>query len=125
MRDGRPNPDIWGNIITCVEIGQGIYCIIGRDKRGIEMPKETAEKVLNEAVLKTGNEETDGNICFTDGALSNIVADILEKNNLIKKDETAALSELLRHLKTHRILTIWNCPYRILNRTSLNYSEVI
>ena len=96
MRDGRPNPDIWGNIITCVEIGQGIYCIIGRDKRGIEMPKETAEKVLNEAVLKTGNEETDGNICFTDGALSNIVADILEKNNLIKKDETAALSELLR-----------------------------
>ena len=50
MRDGRPNPDIWGNIITCVEIGQGIYCIIGRDKRGIEMPKETAEKVLNEAV---------------------------------------------------------------------------
>ena len=42
MRDGRPNPDIWGNIITCVEIGQGIYCIIGRDKRGIEMPKETA-----------------------------------------------------------------------------------
>ena len=96
MRDGRPNPDIWGNVITCVEIGQGIYCIIGRDKRGIEMPKETAEKVLNEAVLKTGNEETDGNICFADGALSNIVADILEKNNLIKKDETAALSELLR-----------------------------
>ena len=28
MRDGRPNPDIWGNIITCVEIGQGIYCFI-------------------------------------------------------------------------------------------------
>ncbi len=96
MRDRRPNPDIWGNVITCVEIGQGIYCIIGRDKRGIEMPKETAEKVLNEAVLKTGDEETGGSICFTDGALSNAVADVLEKNNLIKKDETADLSELLR-----------------------------
>ena len=44
MRDGRPNPDIWGNIITCVEIGQGIYCIIGRDKRGIEMPKEKPKR---------------------------------------------------------------------------------
>ena len=24
MRDGRPNPDIWGNIITCGEIAVGI-----------------------------------------------------------------------------------------------------
>ena len=36
MRDVRPNPDIWGNIITCIEIGQGIYCIVGSKNKGIE-----------------------------------------------------------------------------------------
>ena len=34
MRDGRPNPDIWGNIITCGEIAVGIYEIVGTKKRG-------------------------------------------------------------------------------------------
>ena len=28
MRDGRPNPDIWGNIITCGEIAVGILSLI-------------------------------------------------------------------------------------------------
>ena len=36
MRDGRPNPDIWGNIITCGEIAVGIYEIVGTKKRGLE-----------------------------------------------------------------------------------------
>ena len=61
MRDGRPNPDIWGNIITCVEIGEGIYCIFGKDKKGIEMPKEVADELFPESVLITGKEEADGN----------------------------------------------------------------
>ena len=39
MRDGRPNPDIWGNIITCGEIAVGIYEIVGTKKRGLEIPK--------------------------------------------------------------------------------------
>lgn len=37
MRDGRPNPDIWGNIITCGEIAVGIYEIVGTKKRGLEV----------------------------------------------------------------------------------------
>ena len=42
MRDGRPNPDIWGNIITCGEIAVGIYEIVGAKKRGLELPKAVA-----------------------------------------------------------------------------------
>ena len=45
MRDGRPNPDIWGNIITCGEIAVGIYEIVGTKKRGLEVPKAVAEDV--------------------------------------------------------------------------------
>ena len=43
MRDGRPNPDICGNIITCGEIAVGIYEIVGTKKRGLEVPKAVAE----------------------------------------------------------------------------------
>ena len=46
MRDGRPNPDIWGNIITCGEIAVGIYEIVGTKKRGLEVPKAVAEDLL-------------------------------------------------------------------------------
>ena len=44
MRDGRPNPDIWGNIITCGEIAVGIYEIVGTKKRGLEVPKALARR---------------------------------------------------------------------------------
>ena len=42
MRDGRPNPDIWGNIITCGEIAFGIYEIVGDRKHGLEVSKAIA-----------------------------------------------------------------------------------
>lgn len=51
MHDGRPNPNIWGNIITCIEIAEGIYSIVGSRKKGLELPKELAEEVLPEAVM--------------------------------------------------------------------------
>lgn len=98
MRDGRPNPDIWGNIITCVEIGQGIYCILGTEKKGIEMPKETAEELLPESVLTTGKEETDGNVCFTDDVSNAIAVDILEKKGLVKTDKDLSALDSLRQL---------------------------
>ena len=52
MRDGRPNPDIWGNIITCGEIAVGIYEIVGTKKRGLEIPKAVAEEILPESVME-------------------------------------------------------------------------
>lgn len=45
MRDGRPNPDIWGNIITCGEIAVGIYEIVGTKKRGLEVPKKSCRNL--------------------------------------------------------------------------------
>ena len=97
MRDGRPNPDIWGNIITCVEIGEGIYCIFGKDKKGIEMPKEVADELFPESVLTTGKEEADGNVCFTDDVSNAIAVDILEKKGLIKTDKDLSVLDSLRY----------------------------
>ena len=44
MRDGRPNPDIWGNIITCGEIAVGIYEIVGTKKRGLKCRRPLPKK---------------------------------------------------------------------------------
>ena len=65
MRDGRPNPDIWGNILTCGEIAMGIYQIIGTKKQGIQMPKEIAEEILPESALTQAESDGD-DLCFTD-----------------------------------------------------------
>ena len=57
MRDGRPNPDIWGNIITCGEIAVGIYEIVGTKKRGLEVPKALAEEILPESVMEQAAQD--------------------------------------------------------------------
>src|SRR5699024_11894326 len=54
MRDGRPNPDIWGNIITCGEIAVGIYEIVGTKKRG-----QIGRASCREKESKSGEGETD------------------------------------------------------------------
>ena len=60
MRDGRPNPDIWGNIITCGEIAVGIYEIVGTKKRGLEVPQAAARldaiRQLDDATYDTAFE---------------------------------------------------------------------
>lgn len=63
MRDGRPNPDIWGNIITCGEIAVGIYEIVGTKKRGLEVPKALAEEILPESVMEQAAQDGE-NLCF-------------------------------------------------------------
>ena len=65
MRDGRPNPDIWGNIITCGEIAVGIYEIVGTKKRGLEVAKALAEEILPESVMEQAAQDGE-NLCFTD-----------------------------------------------------------
>ena len=57
MRDGRPNPDIWGNIITCGEIAVGIYEIVGTKKRGLEVPKALTEEILPESVMEQAAQD--------------------------------------------------------------------
>ena len=73
MRDGRPNPDIWGNIITCGEIAVGIYEIVGTKKRGLEVPKALAEEILPESVMEQAAQDGE-NLCFTDPVSNAIVA---------------------------------------------------
>ena len=84
MRDGRPNPDIWGNIITCGEIAVGIYEIVGAKKRGLELPKAAQD---GEA------------LCFTDPVSNAIVADALLEQGLVKDLKAAARLEAIRQLE--------------------------
>ena len=74
MRDGRPNPDIWGNIITCGEIAVGIYEIVGSKKRGLEIPKAVAEEILPESVMEQAAQDGEA-LCFTDPVSNAIVAE--------------------------------------------------
>ena len=82
MRDGRPNPDIWGNIITCGEIAVGIYEIVGSKKRGLEIPKAVAEEILPESVMEQAVQDGEA-LCFTDPVSNAIVADALLEQELV------------------------------------------
>ena len=98
MRDGRPNPDIWGNLITCVEIAEGIYEIVGTNKKGLEMPRAVAEEILPESVMTQATPDGEA-VCFTDDISSAIAADALIEQELVT--DPAALSRLdaLRQLE--------------------------
>lgn len=88
MRDGRPNPDIWGNIITCGEIAVGIYEIVGSKKRGLEIPKAVAEEILPESVMEQAVQDGEA-LCFTDPVSNAIVADALLEQELVTDPKAA------------------------------------
>ena len=98
MRDGRPNPNIWGNILTCMEIAEGIFSIVGSQKKGLELPKALAEEILPESV--TDAAEADGDsLCFTDDVSNAVVADTLLEQELITNPKAIAELEALRQLE--------------------------
>ena len=97
MRDGRPNPDIWGNIITCGEIAFGIYEIVGDRKHGLEVSKAIAEEILPESVLEQAQEDGE-NLCFSDAVSNAIVADALLEQELVTDPKAAARLEAIRQL---------------------------
>lgn len=108
MRDGRPNPDIWGNLITCVEIAEGIYEIVGT-KKGLEMPKAIAEEILPESVVSQATPDGEG-ICITDAVSNAIAADALIGQEIVT--DPAALSRLdtLRQLEEPNLDTGFEPP---------------
>ena len=111
MRDGRPNPDIWGNIITCVEIGQGIYCIIGSKKKGIDMPKEVAEEILPESVVANATEDKDGSLCFTDEVSNAMAVDrLIEEKKLTKHKSNLPVLDTFRQLEDPETFTGFEQP---------------
>ena len=81
MRDGRPNPDIWGNIITCGEIAVGIYEIVGTKKRVVEQAAQDGES-----------------LCFTDPVSNAIVADALLEQELVTDPQAVARLDAIRQL---------------------------
>ena len=97
MRDGRPNTDIWGNILTCGEIAMGIYQIIGTKKQGIQMPKEIAEEILPESAITQAEPDGD-DLCFTDPLTAALVADELIKQELVTDPEIISRLDCLRQL---------------------------
>ena len=105
MRDGRPNPDIWGNIITCGEIAVGIYEIVGTKKRGLEVPKAVAEEILPEQAAQDGE-----NLCFTDPVSNAIVADALLEQELVTDPQAAARLDAIRQLDDVAYDTAFETP---------------
>lgn len=97
MRDGRPNPDIWGNALTCCEIAVGIYEIVGAKKKGLQLPKEVADEILPDSVL-TQAEPDGGDLCFTDELSSALVADELLKQELVTDPEAVKRLDAMRQL---------------------------
>lgn len=80
--DGRPNINLWGNILTCIEVGLNIYAIIGDKNKGLQMEYDKAEHNLSENVLNLG-ERSGENICFTDGLAADLAVKELKEQNLI------------------------------------------
>ena len=97
MRDGRPNPDIWGNIITCGEIAFGIYEIVGDRKHGLEVSKAIAEEILPESVLEQAQEDGE-NLCFSDAVSNAIVADAIIEQQIVTDPKAAARLDAIRQL---------------------------
>lgn len=104
MRDGRPNPDIWGNIITCGEIAVGIYEIVGSKKRGLEIPTAVAEEILPESVMEQATQDGEA-LCFTDPVSNAIVADALLEQELVTDPKAAARLEAIRQLDLDDVLS--------------------
>lgn len=119
MRDGRPNPDIWGNIITCIEIGEGIYCIIGSKKKGIDMPKEVAEEILPESVVSGATVDQDGSLCFTDPIANAMIVDALAEKKLAKSERDLSVLDTFRQLDDPETFTGFEQPITDMELDSL------
>lgn len=117
MRDGRPNPDVWGNIITCGEIAVGIYEIVGTKKRGLEVPKAVAEEILPDSVMEQAMQDGE-NLCFTDPVSNAIVADALLEQELVT--DPAARLEAIRQLDDAAYDTAFEPPISDLDLDGLD-----
>lgn len=97
MADSRPSPNIWGNIITCCEIGIGIYEIVAEHKKGLMLPKATAEKILPDSLVSQA--KPDGkNVCFTDEPSASAAADALVEQGLVTDPKFIERQEALKQL---------------------------
>ena len=122
MRDGRPNPDIWGNIITCGEIAVGIYEIVGTKKRGLEVPKALAEEILPESVMEQAAQDGE-NLCFTDPVSNAIVADALLEQELVTDPQAVARLDAIRQLDDVPMIRPLNRLFQTMSWTGWTWKD--
>lgn len=75
----QPESSIWGNILTCAEIGLHVYGMMAERNSGIVVDADYAKEVLSEEALQAG--ESQGDHIYFDDAKS-----IIPAYELLKKD---------------------------------------
>ncbi|QUL53376.1 hypothetical protein KDC22_23665 [Paenibacillus tritici] len=75
----QPESSIWGNILTCAEIGLHVYGMMAEHNSGIVVDADYAKEVLSEEALQAG--ESQGDHIYFDDAKS-----IIPAYELLKKD---------------------------------------
>lgn len=98
MHNERPNPNVWGNILTFVQIAMGIWQIIGTKKRGLEIEKDIAGRVLPDAVVSRATADGE-NLCITDPVDVAIAADELISRGLITDPDIISKMDCLRQIE--------------------------
>ncbi|GIQ68351.1 hypothetical protein DUZ99_01070 [Xylanibacillus composti] len=81
----RPESSIWGNILTCFEIGLHVYGIFAEKNSGIALDANYAKEVLSEKALQAG--EVHGEHVYYDDVKSAIPAYELLKQGAITDPE--------------------------------------
>jgi len=87
----RPESSIWGNILTCVEVGLHIYAMHAERNSGLVVDADYAEEVLSEEALKLGAKQ--GDHIYFDDIKSVVPTYELAKQGAITHPELMELAE--------------------------------
>lgn len=87
----RPESSIWGNILTCVEVGLHIYAMQAERNSGLVLDADYAQDVLSEEALQLGNKE--GEHIYFDDVKSVVPAYELAKQGAITHPELSEITE--------------------------------
>lgn len=87
----RPESSIWGNILTCVEVGLHIYAMQAERNSGLVLDADYAQDVLSEEALKLGNKQ--GDHIYFDDVKSVVPAYELAKQGAITHPELSEITE--------------------------------
>lgn len=87
----RPESSIWGNILTCVEVGLHIYAMHAERNSGLVLDADYAQDVLSEEALRLGNKQ--GDHIYFDDVKSVVPAYELAKQGAITHPELSEITE--------------------------------
>jgi hypothetical protein len=87
----RPESSIWGNILTCIEVGLHIYAIHAERNSGLVLDADYAQDVLSEDALKLG--ERQGDHIYFDDVKGVVPAYELAKQGAITHPEWSEVAE--------------------------------